>query len=60
MGLPSTNTSPLVGWAKPATIMSVVVLPEPLGPRRVKKEPRSMVTETSRTATTGPKVLVSA
>jgi len=40
--------------------MRVVVLPEPLGPRRVKKEPRSMVTETSHTAATGPKALVSA
>jgi hypothetical protein len=36
-----------------------VVLPEPLGPRRVKKEPGAMVTETSHTATTDPYVLVS-
>jgi hypothetical protein len=34
--------------------MRVVVLPEPLGPRMVKKEPGSTVTDTSRTAATGP------
>jgi hypothetical protein len=39
--------------------MRVVVLPEPLGPRSVKKEPGATVTERSHTATTDPKVLVS-
>ena len=37
--------------------MSVVVLPEPLGPSRVKKDPGATVTETSRTATDRPEGL---
>src|SRR5450631_4648613 len=33
---------PMVGWSSPATILSVVVLPHPDGPRRAKNEPRGM------------------
>src|SRR5262249_42056136 len=57
-GAPSTKTSPRVGWTKPATIIKVVVFPDPLGPRSVKNEPRAMVSDTSSTATTAPKTLV--
>lgn len=35
---------PLVGWMNPATILSVVDLPQPEGPSRVKNSPSSMVT----------------
>ena len=39
---PSSSIAPLVGYSKPAIIISVVVLPEPLGPRKVTNSPRSM------------------
>src|SRR5439155_1073874 len=58
--MPSIAIAPRLGWTNPATIMSVVVLPEPLGPRSVKNDPAGTVMETSLTATTGPKSLVSA
>src|SRR5213083_2897698 len=46
--------TPLVGSSKPAIIMSVVVLPEPLGPRNVTNSPRAMSTLMSSTALTRP------
>src|SRR3989454_5271935 len=46
--------TPLVGSSKPAIIMSVVVLPEPLGPRTVTISPRAMSTLMSSTALTRP------
>ena len=45
---------PVDGWTKPATIMSVVVLPEPLGPRSVTNSPGATVRSTSRTAAISP------
>ena len=41
-GLPSSRISPKVGVSKPASIISVVVLPEPDGPSSVRNSPRSM------------------
>src|SRR6266545_8225774 len=41
-GLPSSRISPAVGDSKPASIISVVVLPEPDGPSSVRNSPRSM------------------
>src|SRR2546422_4675381 len=46
--MPSIAIAPRLGWTNPATIMSVVVLPEPLGPRSVKNDPAGTVMETSR------------
>src|SRR2546428_11061890 len=46
--------TPRVGSSKPAIIMSVVVLPEPLGPRNVTNSPRAMSTLMSSTALTRP------
>ena len=39
IGRSSIAISPSEGGVKPATIMSVVVLPEPLGPRSVTNSP---------------------
>ena len=41
-GRPSIRTSPKVGPSKPASILSTVVLPHPLGPRRQKNSPAAM------------------
>src|SRR6185369_1746655 len=41
-GLPSSRISPSVGVSNPASIISVVVLPEPEGPSSVRNSPRSM------------------
>ncbi len=38
---PSIRISPSLGCSKPATIRSVVVLPQPLGPSRVKNSPEA-------------------
>ena len=46
------NTSPDVGRPKPAIILSSVVLPEPDGPRMVRKRPFSRSNVASRTACT--------
>src|SRR5256885_14772592 len=54
MGRPPRKISPIVGDSKPAIIMSVVVLPEPLGPRRVRNSPEATASDTPSTATTGP------
>ena len=42
IGLPSSTISPAVGDSKPASIISVVVLPEPEGPSSVRNSPRWM------------------
>ena len=42
--------SPAVGVSKPAIIIRVVVLPEPLGPSRVRNSPERMSSETPSTA----------
>ena len=49
---------PTVGSSSPATIRSVVVLPQPDGPRRAKKEPAGITSERSSTALKSPYVLV--
>src|SRR5208282_2540598 len=48
---------PSVGNPKPAIIIRVVVLPDPLGPRSVMNSPASIVRHTSFTATILPKRL---
>ena len=40
MSLPSSRMSPDVGISKPAIIRSVVVFPQPEGPRKVTNSPR--------------------
>src|SRR5215813_1048836 len=50
--------SPSSGCSRPATSRRVVVLPQPLGPRRVKTSPRLMDRLTSSTALAVPKSLV--
>jgi hypothetical protein len=47
---PSSRIAPAVGNSNPAIINSVVVLPEPLGPRKVTNSPRAMSIDTSSTA----------
>src|SRR5215471_1459568 len=54
-GRPSSMISPAVADSKPAIIMRVVVLPEPLGPSSVRNSPGGTVRETPSTAITGPK-----
>ncbi len=41
MSLPSIRIAPAVGTSKPATMRSVVVLPQPEGPRNEMNSPRS-------------------
>src|SRR5882672_11068347 len=54
---PSNSTDPVSGDSSPATIRSVVVLPQPDGPSRPKNSPRSTAIETSATAGVAPKRL---
>src|SRR5438093_13279732 len=54
---PPSRISPAVADSKPAIIMRVVVLPEPLGPSSVKNSPDATVREMSSTARTAPNVL---
>src|SRR5439155_22297086 len=49
---PATSTPPLVGYRRPASILRVVVLPAPFGPRNATISPGSMRNVTSRTART--------
>jgi hypothetical protein len=46
--------TPLVGSSKPAIIISVVVFPEPLGPRSVMNSPFAMSRPIPSTALTRP------
>ena len=46
--------TPCVGRSKPASMLSVVVLPEPEGPRKVRNSPRPIVKFKRRTAWKGP------
>src|SRR5258708_13628818 len=59
MSSPSTRTRPPSGRSNPATTLSSVVLPEPLGPRMVKSSPGAMSSDTPSSATTSPKRRVS-
>src|SRR5215471_12108256 len=52
MGLPSTWPLPLVGKIRPMSILMVVVLPAPLGPRKPKISPRRTSSDRSSTART--------
>ena len=42
MGRPVQDDAAAVGTSKPASIIRVVVLPEPDGPSRVRNSPRAM------------------
>ena len=55
MSVPSRTIVPAVGGSKPAIIRSVVVLPQPDGPRNETNSPRSAARLKSSTATVGPK-----
>src|SRR5262245_20807788 len=55
--LPASRRLPLVGSSKPAIIISVVVLPEPLGPSSETNSPACTSSEASITACTDPKRL---
>src|SRR5687768_11249526 len=57
-GRPSTRMSPLSGASKPPIIRSVVVLPQPLGPRSVTNSPLRTSRLIPFTASTSPKRLV--
>src|SRR5262245_9324214 len=52
-----TRMSPASGRSSPAMSRSVVVLPQPLGPRRVRNSPAFATKASPSTATTWPKVL---
>src|SRR5688572_27026928 len=49
---PSTSTRPSVGCRSPDSVLSVVVLPAPFGPRKPTRSPRSIVKLTPSTAFT--------
>src|SRR3990170_5864194 len=55
---PRRRMRPASGCSKPAIIRSVVVLPQPLGPRSVMNSPSRMSNDTSRTASTLSKRLL--
>ena len=55
---PSSVSVPVVGRSSVVSILIVVVLPAPLGPRKAKISPRATSNEMSSTACTSPKVLV--
>src|ERR1700712_1625980 len=59
MSRPARVIVPELGDSRPATIRSVVVLPQPDGPSRAKKDPRGTSRSSSRTAWKAPKCLVS-
>ena len=52
IGCPSNDALPLVGEMRPVSILIVVVLPAPFGPRKPKISPRFTVKLTPRTAST--------
>ena len=54
----SIRMSPVVGGVKPATIMRVVVFPDPLGPSSVTNSPGATSRSTWSTAVTSPYRLV--
>src|ERR1051325_11579678 len=56
--LPWSTILPSSGRSNPATIRSVVVLPQPLGPSSEKNSPSAISRETSSTAPTPPKRFV--
>src|ERR1700691_3695029 len=56
---PATVAVPALGCTRPSSMRSVVVLPDPLGPRKPVTRPGSTVNDRSSTARTGPKCLES-
>ena len=52
--LPLSRICPLVGSSKPAIMLSVVVLPEPLEPRKVRNSPLRTSSDTPSTAAKSP------
>src|SRR5262245_19716597 len=58
MSSPASVMVPSVGSSSPATIRSVVVLPQPEGPRRAKNEPRGTSRSSESTAVKPPNRLV--
>src|SRR6266852_6037234 len=54
---PPSRMRPEVGSSRPAIMRSVVVLPQPEGPKRQKKSPSRTVNEESRTATNSANAL---
>src|SRR5205809_5029153 len=57
---PSTSIAPAVGRMRPISMRMVVLLPEPLAPRKAKIEPAATSIESASTAVKAPKRLVSA
>src|SRR5688572_4389613 len=55
---PATRASPEVGASSPVSILMVVVLPAPFGPRKPNTSPRRTAKLTWSTATKSPKVRV--
>ena len=55
---PRSVISPPSGRSSPATRRRVVVLPQPLGPRRVNTSPRRTSSDARSTATCGGKTLL--
>ena len=53
--VPSIAMSPALGISNPAIIISVVVLPDPLGPSSVRNSPERISNDTPRTAPTPSK-----
>jgi hypothetical protein len=49
---PMTVAIPEVGWSSPDSILSVVVLPAPFGPRNPTRSPAAISKDTSSTART--------
>src|SRR5262245_20367267 len=58
MSCPASMIFPLVGSSRPATIRSVVVLPQPEAPSRAKNEPCGTVRLRWSTAVNAPNCLV--
>src|SRR3954449_481630 len=58
MSCPARVIAPEVGVSSPATMRSVVVLPQPDGPSSAKKDPRGTSRSSSLTAVKPPNVFV--
>src|SRR5258705_6581483 len=56
--LPAMKASPAVGFRRPVSILTVVDLPDPFGPRNPKIDPLGICRFRSCTATRRPKFLV--
>ena len=54
IGCPAIRMSPDVGGSKPAIMRSVVVLPDPEAPSRVRNSPEAISSDRSSTAAKSP------